>query len=174
MSKRLVDDAVWIPGRRQHFFNEYGDAKNSECEACDRVAAQNDDTEQVLYRGKHCYVIHSPTPYTVGHFLIIPNRHVCSIRELLDRESLDIMQTQQMCMEVLDAVIRPNGYDTGTSAGKVEHGTASRHLVFHVVPRRMGDKNLMLTIRTRRELQMLQRNAHQAFRREFEERVFVE
>jgi diadenosine tetraphosphate (Ap4A) HIT family hydrolase len=89
------------------------------------------------------------------------------MKDLLDRESLEIMQTLQRCQEVLEYVVQPHDYDIGITAGKVRNSFPAQHMVYQVVPRKKYDKNLMQIVRTRAELHALLKGTYKDLKNAF-------
>ena len=73
-------------------------------------------------------------PYSPGHLLIFPNRHVIDVRELNPQEVLNLHELQCLCFEVLTRAYQPRGYNVGYNMGDAS-GASIPHLHLHVVPR---------------------------------------
>jgi len=73
-------------------------------------------------------------PYSPGHLLIFPNRHVLDMRELTSEEVLRLHELQCLCFEVLTHAYQPRGYNGGYNMGDAS-GASIPHLHLHVVPR---------------------------------------
>ncbi len=73
-------------------------------------------------------------PYSPGHLLIFPNRHVLDVRELTSEEVLHLHELQCLCFEVLTHAYQPRGYNVGYNMGEAS-GASIPHLHLHVVPR---------------------------------------
>lgn len=73
-------------------------------------------------------------PYSPGHLLIFPNRHVLDVRELTSEEILTLHELQCLCFEVLTHAYQPRGYNVGYNMGDAS-GASIPHLHLHVVPR---------------------------------------
>jgi ATP adenylyltransferase len=73
-------------------------------------------------------------PYNPGHLIVFPERHVLDIRELSDQETLRFLSLTKICMEVLDKLYQPQGYNLGCNIGAVS-GASIIHLHQHIVPR---------------------------------------
>lgn len=73
-------------------------------------------------------------PYSPGHLLIFPNRHVLDVRELNAEEVIALHELQCLSVEVLARVYQPRGYNVGYNMGEAS-GASIAHLHLHVVPR---------------------------------------
>jgi ATP adenylyltransferase len=73
-------------------------------------------------------------PYSPGHLLVFPNRHIVDVRELAEAEVVELHQLQCLCIETLDEVYQPRGYNIGYNMGNAS-GASIDHLHLHIVPR---------------------------------------
>ena len=97
----------------------------------------------ILYRGLLNFVIMNLFPYTSGHLLVAPYRHVGNITDA-DTEQLEEMMTlSRQAVLVLDEVYRPEGYNMGLNLGQAAGAGVKDHMHLHVVPRWIGDTNFM-------------------------------
>lgn len=73
-------------------------------------------------------------PYNPGHLLLFPRRHITDVREYSaeEREAMD--QDINRCLDVLDKVYSPAGYNIGYNLGLVAGGSIE-HLHLHIIPR---------------------------------------
>ena len=85
-------------------------------------------------------------PYTSGHLMVMPRRHVAEIGFLDDLELLDLMHGVQKATELLREVAKPQGFNIGINQGKSSGAGIGEHLHVHVVPRWNGDTNFMSVI----------------------------
>ncbi len=73
-------------------------------------------------------------PYSPGHVLIFPNRHIVDVRELRQEEVQELHTLQCLCLEVLTCAYQPRGYNVGYNMGDAS-GASISHLHVHIVPR---------------------------------------
>ncbi|MBT3785732.1 HIT domain-containing protein, partial [bacterium] len=73
-------------------------------------------------------------PYNPGHVMIVPNRHTETIEDFTPQEDLECFKLQRLCIQVLQEMYRPHGFNMGYNIG-VHSGASIAHLHFHVVPR---------------------------------------
>ena len=73
-------------------------------------------------------------PYSPGHLLIFPNRHIVDVRELSSDEVSNLHQLQCLSFEVLMHAYQPRGFNVGYNMGEAS-GASIAHLHLHVVPR---------------------------------------
>ena len=78
-------------------------------------------------------------PVSPGHSLIVPRRHVGSFEEVsLDEQSAMLAMLQRV-RAMLDAELRPDGYNIGINDGAAA-GQTVMHVHMHVIPRYRGDR----------------------------------
>ncbi len=73
-------------------------------------------------------------PYSPGHLMIFPNRHIVDSRELTQDEVYNLHQLQCLSFEVLTRAYQPKGFNVGYNMGE-SSGASIAHLHLHVVPR---------------------------------------
>lgn len=73
-------------------------------------------------------------PYNPGHIIIFPRRHLTDIRALDDEERAAMDKVVDLCLDVLDEVYHPAGYNIGYNLGLVAGGSIE-HLHLHIIPR---------------------------------------
>ena len=78
-------------------------------------------------------------PVSRGHSLIVPRRHVGSFGEVsLDEQSAMLAMLRRV-RAMLDAKLRPDGYNIGINDGAAA-GQTVMHVHMHVIPRYRGDR----------------------------------
>ena len=97
----------------------------------------------VLFEGKNAFVMMNRYPYTSGHLMIVPFRHVSRLEDLLPEEKLEIFNLQDVSVRVLNSAIQPDGFNIGMNLGKAAGAGIEDHIHVHVVPRWSGDTNFM-------------------------------
>ena len=132
-------DRLWAPWRLDYITGE----KIEGCIFCVFPQLDEDRKHHILYRGKYAYIIMNAFPYSNGHLLVPPYRHIADINDLTPEESLEIMQLTQMCSSALKAICRPDGFNIGINMGTAAGAGIADHLHLHIVPRWNGDTNFM-------------------------------
>jgi ATP adenylyltransferase len=85
-------------------------------------------------------------PYTNGHLLVAPLRHVGQLHELTEEEHLSAMQMLSKYTQTLQQLINAEGFNVGLNLGQVAGAGVPGHLHWHLVPRWPGDNNFMPTL----------------------------
>lgn len=115
----------------------------SKCIFCARVEGCDDEKELILKRGRTAFVLMNRYPYTTGHLMVAPYRHVAALSDLTDEEACEVMSLLAWCESVLSRSIRPDGFNVGINMGKCAGAGFPGHIHVHVVPRWEGDTNFM-------------------------------
>jgi ATP adenylyltransferase len=110
------------------------------------LCAVNSEDERVakleVHRTKRWVVSTNLHPYNAGHILLFPIRHIVDVRELKKTELSELNALQALCLDVLDAVYDPSGYNIGFNIGNVA-GASIKHLHLHIVPRYPNEAGFM-------------------------------
>lgn len=120
-------------------------AKEEGCVFCDVLEGNDDRKNLVLYRGETAFIIMNRYPYSNGHLMAVPARHVDNPMKLDDTEKLEIMNLLNICIEAL-RVFEPDGYNVGMNIGRAAGAGIDDHMHLHIVPRWEGDSNYMAVI----------------------------
>ena len=107
------------------------------------LPALNDDrVALIVHRSPLSYLMLNRFPYNPGHLLAIPFREVADLDELTAEESADLMATITLGKQIVQAALKPDGFNVGFNLGSAAGGSIA-HLHGHVVPRWNGDTNFM-------------------------------
>lgn len=108
---------------------------------------QTDDRANlILKRGQHAFAMMNLYPYTNGHLMVAPYRHVADIAELYDSELLEINQLVALMVKAIRRAYKPGGFNIGVNMGSAAGAGIPTHIHWHIVPRWDGDTNFMTTI----------------------------
>jgi diadenosine tetraphosphate (Ap4A) HIT family hydrolase len=75
---------------------------------------------------------------SLGHTLVIPNRHVASFFELTPEEVAACMELIHEEKRLIDEEFSPDGYNIGVNVGPAA-GQSIYHVHIHIIPRYKGD-----------------------------------
>ena len=78
-------ERLWAPWRLEYIVG----AKPDGCVFCIFPEQGDDEANHILYRGSHAFVIMNAFPYSNGHLLVAPYRHIAEVTELTDEENLN-------------------------------------------------------------------------------------
>jgi ATP adenylyltransferase len=135
---------IWAPWRAQYIHEAAASPEPSPgCFLC-RGGAGGDDRENlVAYLGPNSVVVLNRYPYNNGHLLVAPRVHRGTLEELEGPELIEPVQVLRRMTQVLDRMLRPQGYNIGLNQGKAAGAGLPGHLHWHIVPRWDGDTNFM-------------------------------
>ena len=136
-------DQLWAPWRLSYVTAAKAPAENDPCFICAGLAADDDRRNLIALRTERSVVVLNRYPYNNGHLLVAPRAHKGKLDELTPEEILETQETLRRMVGVLDALIRPDGYNVGLNLGRVAGAGLPGHLHWHVVPRWHGDTNFM-------------------------------
>jgi diadenosine tetraphosphate (Ap4A) HIT family hydrolase len=91
-------------------------------------------------------------PYTSGHLMIMPTRHVAELEELEPDEASDVWQGVRSAVGALKSAYKPDGINLGANLGKAAGAGVPDHFHMHVLPRWAGDTNFMTSVADARVL----------------------
>ena len=99
------------------------------------IVERNDKVERLEVHRTELFTISlNLYPYSPGHLLIFPNRHIVDKRELRSDEVLHLHELEGMSFEALTRAYQPRGFNVGYNMGE-SSGASIPHLHLHVVPR---------------------------------------
>jgi diadenosine tetraphosphate (Ap4A) HIT family hydrolase len=123
------------------------------CVFCRILASgEPDDMTYVLWRGDHTFAVLNAYPYTSGHLMVMPLRHVAELDELRDDEADELFRGVRRGVAAVKSAYRPGGFNVGANLGTAGGAGIPGHLHLHVLPRWGGDTNFMTSIAETRVL----------------------
>jgi ATP adenylyltransferase len=125
---------LWAPWRLEYI--EQAD-EPAACIFCDPA----DGT--LVVRGAHANVLLNKFPYSPGHLLVAPTRHLGEFDALDDGEALEVHRLAAAGIDALTREYGPQGFNLGWNLGRVAGAGIADHVHLHVVPRWSGDTNFM-------------------------------
>lgn len=114
----------------------------------------------MITRTKRSFAMLNLYPYSSGHILVSPVRHVKSMELLRQDEILDLIGLLNRVKLLLDRVMKPHGCNIGINIGKVAGAGVAGHLHIHIVPRWIGDANFMPTASSTRVISQSLEHLH--------------
>ena len=130
---------LWAPWRIEYILSPKPDA----CVLCLPAGSDEDEQRLVLFRGQHTFVIMNKFPYTSGHLMVTPYRHIMDMQELTEGESSELMRLLRQCSRIVQECFHCQGQNLGLNIGEAAGAGIREHLHFHIVPRWNGDSSFM-------------------------------
>lgn len=127
---------MWAPWRIEYILGK----KEKGCVFCDAL----DNVEGLtLYRSRLSLVVMNKFPYSNGHLLVAPVRHISKLEQLSVEEKGHLLDTVDHAIGIIQEKMVPDGFNVGLNLGKVAGAGIEEHLHFHIVPRWYGDVNAL-------------------------------
>jgi ATP adenylyltransferase len=135
-----MTETLWAPWRMDFILSE----KEPGCVFCRAAAAPEAERAErlVLARQEHAFVIMNLYPYTHGHVLVVPVRHVSQLEDLDPAEQAGLFALA-VDAQVAREALNPQGLNLGMNLGKAAGAGIDDHIHIHLVPRWVGDTNFM-------------------------------
>ena len=153
-------DRLWTPHRMVYIKAGENPARDG-CPFC-TAPARDDADGLIVHRGRTAFVVMNLFPYSPGHLLVCPYRHVADYTDLTSEETVEIAKLTQSAMRTLRLVSAPAGFNLGMNQGRVAGAGVAEHLHQHVVPRWLGDMNFLPIVAHTRALPQLLEDARSA------------
>lgn len=121
---------LWTPHRLAYIKGE----KDDSCPFC-VVPTLSDEDGLVVRRGVHAFAVLNLYPYTAGHLMVVPYRHVADYDELTAEEAAEVASLTAQSLKALRHATAAQGFNLGMNLGSVAGAGIAAHLHQHVVPR---------------------------------------
>jgi ATP adenylyltransferase len=132
---------LWAPWRLEYIKRA---DEHPGCVFCDEAEGVLDPAESLLVLAGHAaIVLLNKYPYSSGHLMVAPRRHVGELADLTDDEVLEINRLAVTSIDALTRAYGPDGFNLGWNLGRVAGAGIADHVHLHVVPRWSGDTNFM-------------------------------
>lgn len=126
---------------------ELEDGDHPECVFCAIVSSgEPDEVRHVVSTGHLTTVLMNAYPYTTGHLLVMPLRHVAEFEDLSPGETSELWSTVTEAVTALRSAYSPDGMNVGVNLGRTAGAGILGHLHVHVLPRWLGDTNFMTSV----------------------------
>ena len=138
-------EQLWA-GWRADFVSE---GPRPDCVFCAILQSGQTDTEtHILWRhpGGSAFAVLNAYPYTSGHLMVVPVRHVAELEDLTGDESSAVWSALAGAVVAVKRAYRPDGLNLGVNLGRVAGAGIPGHFHVHVLPRWNGDTNFMTTV----------------------------
>lgn len=153
-------DHLWAGWRSDFITTAYRDGPNDRpgldpCVFC-RILASGLSDEEVHIIWRHpsgrAFAILNAYPYTSGHLMVMPTRHVANVEDLTPEESADVWEGVRAATRAVKEAYKPDGVNLGANLGKAAGAGVPGHFHMHVIPRWVGDTSFMTAVAEARVL----------------------
>ena len=115
-------------------------------DACIFCDISKNSSDYMLYSDEHCFIVMNKFPYTSGHFLLIPHRHISSVVDLSPESWAHISALIPKASALLSHTLKTTHLNIGMNINEHSGANIPEHLHIHFVPRYKGDTNFMSAI----------------------------
>lgn len=115
-------------------------------------SGEPDEDTKVVWRGDGVVALLNAFPYTSGHVMVMPVRHVGEVEDLEGPEHDHLWRAVTAGVQALKAAYRPEGINVGANLGRAAGAGVPGHFHVHLLPRWNGDTNFMTTVAETRVL----------------------
>ena len=144
-------ERLWAGWRTEYIETTAGSTDG--CVFCRILSSgEPDEALYVVHRESDCLAILNVYPYTSGHMMVMPTRHVAELEDVTPQEASDVWALLADSVRALKAAYAPQGMNVGINLGRVAGAGIPGHFHLHVLPRWDGDTNFMTTVADARVL----------------------
>ena len=145
-------DRLWAGWRTEYVSapetGSGGEGGPQGCVLCGVVA----DGRLVVWRGERVAVVLNAYPYTSGHVMVLPVRHVREPEDMDADESAALWRAVVDAVRAQRAAYSPHGINFGANLGRAAGAGVPGHFHVHTLPRWEGDTNFMTAVAEARVL----------------------
>jgi|SRR5579875_160605 len=145
-------DHLWAGWRSAFVGGAAGKAPSgapNDCVFCAILSSGLPDEEaHVVWRhpSGRVAVLLNAFPYTSGHFMAMPVRHVADLEDLAPPEAAELWEALAQGVRALKAAYNPDGVNVGANLGRAAGAGVPGHFHLHALPRWVGDTNFMTAV----------------------------
>lgn len=146
-------DRLWAGWRSSYIEGATSAEPKDGCVFCGVLSADQPDEETyIVWRGRSVFALLNAYPYTSGHLMVLPNRHLGSMGDLTDDEADELFGAARRAVTALERAYSPEGINLGANLGAAAGAGVPGHLHLHALPRWAGDTNFMTSVAETRVL----------------------
>ena len=105
------------------------------CVFCDDVFAPGIEPDLILHRAAAAFVVLNLYPYTTGHLMVVPYRHVAKLQDLTPAEIEEMSALLGRAERAVESEYRTSRMHIGLNIGRCAGAGVDGHLHAHLVPR---------------------------------------
>jgi diadenosine tetraphosphate (Ap4A) HIT family hydrolase len=147
-------ERLWA-GWRTEYVSSAGEAGPGDegCVFCRILGSgEPDEVSKVVWRGEGVVALLNAFPYTSGHVMVMPVRHVGEVEDLEAGEHHHLWRAVTAGVRALKAAYGPEGINVGANLGRAAGAGVPGHFHVHLLPRWNGDTNFMTSVAETRVL----------------------
>ena len=146
-------ERLWAGWRSEYVGSAAAADSDGGCVLC-RILASDEPAEQthLLWRDDICAAVLNAYPYTSGHLMVLPVRHVGELEDIKADEAGALWALLGDAVRALKAAYTPDGLNVGANLGRAAGAGVPGHFHVHCLPRWNGDTNFMTSLAEARVL----------------------
>ena len=129
---------LYVLGKEKYLHGERPDVK---CILCGIVEGDPKVKSLRLFESKYHLIVLNIYPYTSGHLMILPKRHIIKMEKYRKIEWNELHILLNNAMEIIGKEYQTGSFNIGWNIGPYSGGSLE-HIHIHLVPRWIGDTNL--------------------------------
>lgn len=137
------------------------------CVLCRALHDAGAERSLIVHVGERCFVVMNLYPYTSGHVMVTPNRHVATLGEATPEELNEMMSLARRLEQAFREEYKPDGVNLGMNLGRAAGAGIADHIHMHLVPRWSGDTSFMTVVSDTRVLPETPEQACERLRKRF-------
>ncbi len=116
------------------------------CVLCRARDGEGGADRLIVHVAETNFVVMNLYPYSGGHVMVAPKRHLGSLAEATPEELAEMMALARRLEAVFREEYRPDGINLGMNLGRSAGAGVADHIHMHLVPRWNGDTNFMTIV----------------------------
>ena len=116
------------------------------CVLCRARDGEDGADRLIVHEAERCFIVANLFPYSGGHVMVAPYRHVASLGEASPDELGEMMALARRLESVFRETYRPDGINLGMNLGRPAGAGVADHIHMHLVPRWTGDTSFMTVV----------------------------
>ncbi|MBI4019053.1 MAG: HIT domain-containing protein [Candidatus Aenigmarchaeota archaeon] len=136
-------ERLWAPWRLEYLRRAF---KKQKCIFCYLAKEKKDEKNHILYRAEKVFVMLNKYPYSPGHLMVSPYRHVDRIARMTEEERHEMTDVAAKFSVMLETALKAEGFNMGINQGRLAGAGFDKHVHMHVVPRWKHDVNFMVPV----------------------------
>lgn len=137
-------DHLWSPWRYEYL--KQGSGGERGCIFCHIFASKDDEANLVVHRARENFIVLNRYPYTNGHAMVVPNRHIATLEESPRSTLEEMIGLTQRLEAALRKLYRAAGVNIGMNIGEAAGAGVAGHIHMHALPRWSADSNFMTVV----------------------------
>ncbi len=136
---------LWAGWRGAYLSGDGPPPPGGSCALCEALDPDGPQGAWIVHRDDTVAVMLNAFPYTNGHLLVLPRRHVDDLAPLSEEESSALWGAVTDSVATVRDAYGPDGVNIGSNLGAAAGAGVPDHLHVHVLPRWFSDTSFTTT-----------------------------